>query len=89
MKSQICLGLNANEIQILYHKHHNVSLLVKSHQNPHNRPFSKMAAEISDKSKLKTYTSTTESTFTLVTLQSFRISGVILAEKMSVENWKF
>ena len=82
MKSQICLELKANETQILYHKHHNVSLLVKSHQNPHNRPFSKMAAEISDKSKLKPYTSTTESTFTLVTPQSFRISGVILADKM-------
>ena len=49
-----------------------------------NRPFSKMAAEISNTSKLKTYTSTREreSTFTLVTLQSFSISGVISAEKM-------
>ena len=47
-----------------------------------NRPFSKMAAEISSKSKLKTYTSTRKSAFTLVTLQSFSISGVISAEKM-------
>ena len=47
-----------------------------------NRPFSKMAAENSNKSKLKTYTSTRKNTFTLVTLQSFSISGVISAEKM-------
>ena len=47
-----------------------------------NRPFSKMAAENSNKSKLKTYTSTRENTFTLVTLPSFSISGVISAEKM-------
>ena len=32
-------GLNANEIQISYDKHHRVSSLVKSHQNTHNRPF--------------------------------------------------
>ena len=47
-----------------------------------NRFFSKMAAENSNKLKLKTYTSTRKSTFTLVTLQSFSISGVISAEKM-------
>ena len=39
--------------------------------------FSKMAAE-KNKLKLKTYTST----FTLLTLQGFSISGVISAEKM-------
>ena len=32
-KSQICPGLNANEIQIPYDKHHKVSSLVKSHLN--------------------------------------------------------
>ena len=48
----------------------------------YNRPFSKMAAENSNKLKLKTYTSTRKSTFTLVTKQSFSISGVISAEKM-------
>ena len=47
-----------------------------------NRPLSKMAAENSNKSKLKTYASTRKNTFTLVTLQSFSISGVISAEKM-------
>ena len=47
-----------------------------------------MAAEISNKSKLKMYTSTRKNTFTSVTLQSFSISGVILAEKMKVGNWK-
>ena len=35
-KSQICPGLNANEIQIPYDKHHKVSSLVKRHQNTHN-----------------------------------------------------
>jgi len=30
---QICPGLNANEIQILYDNHHKVSSLVKRHQN--------------------------------------------------------
>ena len=30
---QICPGLNANEIQIPYDKHHKVSSLVKPHQN--------------------------------------------------------
>ena len=33
---EICPGLNANEIQIPYDKHHKVSSLVKSHQNTHN-----------------------------------------------------
>ena len=54
----------------------------------YNRPFSKMVAENSNKSKLKTYATTRKSIFTLVTLQSFSISGVISAEKMWVENWK-
>ena len=47
-----------------------------------------MAAENLNKSKLKMNTSTRKSTFTLVTLQSFSISGEISAEKMYVENWK-
>jgi len=34
--NQICPGLNANEIQIPYDKHHKVSSLVKKHQNTHN-----------------------------------------------------
>ena len=51
-----------------------------------NRPFSKMAVEISNKSKLKPYTSARKNTFTLVSLQSFSISGVISAERMQVEN---
>ena len=42
----------------------------------------RMAAENSNKFKFKTYTSTRKSTFTLVTLQSFSVSGVISAEKM-------
>ena len=41
-----------------------------------------MAAENLNKSQLKTYASTRKNTFTLVTLQSFSISGVISAEKM-------
>ena len=41
------------------------------------RPFSKMAAENSNKSKLKTYTSTRKNTFTLVTMQSFSISSYL------------
>ena len=51
-----------------------------------NRPFSKMAAENLNKSKLKTNTSTRKSTLTLVTLPSFSISGEISAEKILVEN---
>ena len=51
-----------------------------------NRPFSKMAAENLNKSKLKTNISTRKSTLTLVTLPSFSISGEISAEKMYVEN---
>ena len=47
-----------------------------------------MAAENSFKIKLKTHTRTRKNTFTLVTLQSFSISGVISAEKMYVENLK-
>ena len=35
-RDQICPGLNANEIQIPYDKHHKVSSLVKRHQNTHN-----------------------------------------------------
>ena len=53
-----------------------------------NRPFSKMAAENLNKSKLKTNTSTRKSTLTLVNLPSLSISGEITAEKMYVENWK-
>ena len=33
---QICLGLNANEIQFPYDKHYKVSSLVRSPQNTHN-----------------------------------------------------
>ena len=36
LHQQICPGLNANEIQIPYDKHHKVSSLVKRHQNTHN-----------------------------------------------------
>ena len=53
-----------------------------------NRPFSKMAAENSNKSKLKTNTSTRKSTLTLVNLPSFRISGETSPEKIYVENCK-
>ena len=35
-QDEICPGLNANEIQIPYDKHHKVSSLVKCHQNTHN-----------------------------------------------------
>jgi len=35
-KHQICPGLNANEIQIIYGKNHKVSSLVKGHHNTHN-----------------------------------------------------
>ena len=41
-----------------------------------------MAAENWNKSKLKTYARTRKNTFTLVTLQSFSILGVISAENM-------
>ena len=51
-----------------------------------NRPFSKMAAENSKKSKLKTNISTRKSTLTLAPLPSFSISGVISAEEMYVKN---
>ena len=47
-----------------------------------NRPFSKMAAEILCKSKIKTNTSARKSTLTLVTLPSFELPGEISAEKM-------
>ena len=47
-----------------------------------NRPFFKMAAKNSNKSKLKTSTSTWKNIVTLVTLQSFSISGVLSVEKM-------
>ena len=33
---QLCLGLEANEIQIPYDKHHKVSSLLKCHQDTHN-----------------------------------------------------
>ena len=48
-----------------------------------------MAVENSNKLKLKTYTITRKSTFTLVTLQSFSISGVISADKCKLKNEKF
>ena len=48
-----------------------------------------MAAQNSNESKLKTYTSTRKSTFTLVTLQSFSISGEISAEKCRFKIEKF
>ena len=51
-------------------------------KNQLNRPFSKMAAKNSNRSILKTYTSTRKNTFTLVTLPSFSILGLISAEKM-------
>ena len=47
-----------------------------------NRPFSKMAAENLNKSKLKTNTRTRKSTLILVTLPSFRSLGEMSAEKM-------
>ena len=50
--------------------------------NPNNKPFSKMAAENLNKSKLKTNTSARKSTLILVALPSFVISGEISAEKM-------
>ena len=56
-----------------------------------NRPFSKMAAENSNKlkfAKIKNVYQTRKNTFTLVTLQSFSISGAISAEEMQVENWE-
>ena len=52
------------------------------------RPFSKMVAENSNKSKLKTNTSTRRSTLTLVNLPSFRISGETSPEKIYVEHFK-
>ena len=61
---------------VLYRKNPGI-LLIRT-----NRPFSRMAAENSNKLKLKMYASTRKSTFTLVTLQSVSISGVISAEKM-------
>ena len=33
---EICPGLNTNEIQIPYGKHHKVSSLIKRHLNTHN-----------------------------------------------------
>ena len=47
-----------------------------------------MAAENSNKSNLKTNTSTRKSTLTLVNLPSFRISGETSPEKIYVENCK-
>ena len=64
-------------------------LFMKARRCPRiNRPFSKMAAENLNKSKLKTNTSTIKSILNLVILPRFRISGEISAEKMSVENCK-
>ena len=45
-----------------------------------------MAAENSSKSKLKTYTSTRENTFTLVALQSFNFSDVLLYIRLTMKN---
>ena len=53
-------------------------------------PSPKWQPKIQIKLKLKMYTSTRKSIFTLVTLQSFSISGVISAEKMfKLKNEKF
>ena len=41
-----------------------------------------MVVKNSNKLKLKTYTKTRKNTFTLVTLQSFSLWGVISGEKM-------
>ena len=48
-----------------------------------------MAAENSNKSKLKMYTSTIKNTFTLVKMQSFSISGVISVRKCKLKIEKF
>ena len=84
---------NKNQKQSKARRQHNVTSTTRTtqrnvthHDYDHNRPFSKMADENLNKSKLKTNTSTRKSTFTLVTLQSFSISGEISAEKMYVEN---
>ena len=47
-----------------------------------------MAAENSNRSILKTYTSTRKNAFTIVTLPSLSISGAISAKKMYDENLK-
>ena len=73
-------ALNSNWLIMLF-----VSVMI----GQSNRPFSKMAARNSNKLKLKAYTSTRKSTFTLVTLQSFSISGVISVEKCKLKNEKF
>ena len=49
-------------------------------QNFENRPFSKVAAETSNKSKLKMQTNTRKNNFILAKLQSFSFSGIISAE---------
>ena len=69
-------------------KSRNLWKFVKSLLQIESRPFSKMAAENSNRSISKTYTTTRKNTFPLVTLASFIISGVISAEKMWVENWE-
>ena len=33
---KICPGLNANEMHVLYDRHHKVSSLIKVHQNTHS-----------------------------------------------------
>ena len=53
-----------------------------------NRPFSKMPAENSNRSILKTCISTRKNTFTLETLPSFSISGVIYITRENV-SWNF
>ena len=54
-----------------------------------NRPFSKMAAENLNKSKLKTNTSTRKSILNLVTLPSFSISVEIQLRKCKLKIVKF
>ena len=59
--------------RILMKKSRNLWKFVKSSLQIENRPFSKMAAENSNRSILKTYAITRKNTFTLVTLQSFSL----------------
>ena len=75
-------SVNMEKVHIKYKWFTSIHNILLSLYTKINRPFSKMAAENSNKSKLKTYTSTRKNTFTLVQLQSFSISGVISAEKV-------
>ena len=81
-KCTLHVYLTALSVTALFSWLSNSSINFKSSDCTVNRPFSKMKAENSNQLKLKTYTSTRKSTFTLVTLQRFSISGVISAEKM-------